>query len=404
MEIERFDDDQMPGEVVTSEGHQAFNPDPLPPELEMDTDLVLSLTDAQKSLSELAGIGRTIQNPHMLIRPFIRKEAVLSSRIEGTQAELSDVYALEAGQEQLIRKPQRVDAREIWNYVQATEEGLKILEDGKLSVEVVKELHGILLQGVRGEGKTPGKFRDEQNFIAPTGAGVSEARFIPPPASSAHYAMRDLEEFIHSETDLPDLIEIGLIHYQIETIHPFLDGNGRIGRLLITLMLCERELLPDPFLYISAFFNKNRQEYFDHLFEVSATGAWNRWLKFFLKGIEEQAQEGFIRSNELLKLNEEYRERYRGSQSETILPLIHTLFSTPVLTVRQATEMIGNKTYPAVNNAVQELERDGILEEITGKERNRVYRATEIYDIISKPLDEIEGTYTETKQAELNEY
>lgn len=406
MEIERFDEDKMPGDLVPSDGHQAFDPDPLPPELEMDTDLVSALTDAQKALSELSGIGRTIPNPHMLIRPFIRKEAVLSSRIEGTQADLSDVYAIEAGQEQLIREPQRVDAREIWNYVQATEEGLHRLEDDKLDIDLIRSLHGILLQGVRGEGKSPGEFRDRQNFIGPPGASISDSRYIPPPAPSAHYAMKNLGGYIRGNSDYPDLIDIGLIHYQIEAIHPFLDGNGRIGRLLVTLMICERDLLPDPFLYISEYLNRNRQDYFDALFKVSASGAWNEWLTFFLEGVEDQSQEAFIRSNELLKLREKYRERYQGTQSETLLQVIYKLFESPVVTVKQATKMIDDKTYQSVNSAVNQLREDGILEEITGKKRNRVFRATEIYDIISKPLEEIRGTHAgdEYIQVGLGEY
>lgn len=405
MQTERFEEGDIPGEVVTSDGYHAFNPDPLPPDLEMDNDLVIALVDAQQALSELAGIGRTVQNPRMLIRPFIRKEAVLSSRIEGTRADLSDVYAMEAGQEQFIEKPQRPEAREVLNYVRATEVGMERLQEERISIEMVKDLHEILLSGVRGEQKTPGEFRDRQNFIGPPGAGIDDARFVPPPPPIAHYAIQDLEEFLHEEQDLPALLEIGLIHYQFETIHPFVDGNGRLGRLLITLMMCERGLLSEPFLYVSAYFNRYRDEYINRLFEVSASGRWNEWLKFFLRAIEEQSKEAFIRSNELRELKEQYRLQYQDTQSETLLQVIYLLFSNPVVTVPQAVDEIG-KTYPAVNNAFQQLEEEGVLVEITGKQRNRMFRAVEIFDVITQPLDEIQGMYSNDnrRQASLGEF
>lgn len=406
MDLDRFDPDVMPGEFVSIDGHQAYNPDPLPPELELTTELFRTHADAQKELSELAGIGRTIQNPHMLIRPFIRQEAVLSSRIEGTQADLSDVLAFEAGDEKYVDEPRRVGVREVQNYVAATENGLDSLSAGPISLDLIRSAHGILLSGVRGEDKKPGAFRDRQNFIAPPGiTEPQDARFVPPPASAAHYAMRELEEFIQGESEYPDLIDVALAHYQIEAIHPFLDGNGRIGRLLITLMICERGLLHEPLLYLSAYFNRNREEYFDRLFEVSATDSWEPWLLFFLRGVKSQAREALIRSRELYELHSEYRERYQASQSETILQLIDVLFSRPVLTVRKATEEIGDKTWQAVNNSVNRLEEDGILTEVTGRSQNRLFEATEILNVIHKPLGElqdIDGGFG--RQAELVEY
>lgn len=405
MDLGRFERDRMPGELVSSNGYRAFNPDPLPPDFEIDIELVTALTDAQRALSELAGIGRTIQNPHMLIRPFIRKEAVLSSRIEGTRADLSDVFALEAGQEDFIQEPQRRGAREIRNYATATEIGLKRLGEQKIDLDLLKELHGILLEGVRGEGKQPGEFRDRQNFVAPPGVNsAKDARFVPPPASSAHYAMKELEEYIFEGSDYPALLEIGLIHYQLETIHPFLDGNGRIGRVLVTLMMCERELLPDPLLYLSAYFNRNRQEYFDRLFRVSAASEWQEWLTFFLNGVEEQSNEAFIRSSELFQLQQEYRQKYQETQSETIPQLIDVLFSSPILTVTQATEMIGDKTYQAVNNSMNQLEEDEVVVEMTGKSKNRLFQAVDVLDVISKPLEELDYDGHGLRQADLGEY
>lgn len=406
MDLDSFEQDIMPGELVTIDGHQAYNPDPLPPEIEITPALFRVHAEAQQELSELAGIGRTIQNPHMLIRPFIRQEAVLSSRIEGTQADLSEVFAAEAGDEHFIDEPRRIGVREVRNYVKATELGLNRLNEGKISLDLIKSAHDTLLSGVRGEERNPGEFRDRQNFIAPPGVSHAEdARFVPPPASAAHYAMRELETFFQSGSEYPHLIDIALAHYQIETIHPFLDGNGRIGRLLITLMICERELLPQPLLYLSAYFNRNREEYFDHLFQVSSKNQWESWLIFFLRGVKSQAREAFIRSNELYDLHDEYRRRYQSTQSETILQLVDLLFSRPVFTVRKATEEIGDKTYQAVNNSVNRLEEGGILTELTGKSQNRLFQATEVLNIIHMPLDELQDIGENySRQTDLIEY
>lgn len=406
MNVGQFEKDVMPGELISSDGHQAYVPRPLPPDLEISTELFKAHSEAQKELSELAGIGRTIQNPHMLIRPFIQQEAVLSSRIEGTRAELSDVLAFEAGDEEYVDEPRRVDVQEVRNYVSATEYGLSELDANPITVDLLKSTHGILLSGVRGAEKNPGEFRDRQNFIAPPGViEARDARFVPPPAPVAHYAMRELEEFIQTESGYPDLIDIALAHYQLETIHPFLDGNGRIGRLLIILMLCERELLPQPLLYLSAYFNRNREEYFDRLFAVSAKNRWEEYLLFFLRGVRSQARETLVRSRTLYNLHNEYRRRYQDSQSETVLQLIDLMFSRPVFSVNKATEEIGEKTYQAVNNSVKRLEEGGILHEITGKSQNRLFEASEILDAIHQPLAELRDVDSEfDRQAELGDF
>lgn len=406
MDLDRFDPAVMPGDFVSIDGHQAYNPDPLPPDLELTPDLFSAVAAAQKELSELAGIGRTLKNPHMLIQPFIRQEAVLSSRIEGTQAELSDVLALEAGEERFVDEPRRIEVREVQNYVVAMERSLEALNHGPISMDLIRSAHRTLLSGVRGDEKRPGEFRDRQNFIAPPGVDTPrDARFVPPPASAAHYGMRELEAFIQTPSPYPDLIDIALVHYQLETIHPFLDGNGRIGRLLITLMLCERGLLPTPLLYLSAYFNRNREEYFNRLFDVSATNSWEPWLVFFLHGIRTQATEAFTRSNALYELHDEYVSRYQTTKSTTILQLIDLLFSRPMFTVTKATEEIGDKTYQAVNNAVNQLEADGVLTEVTGKEKNRLFQATEILNILHQPVHELRDVGTDIgRQADLGEY
>jgi len=406
MDINKFESGKSPGEIVNFEGYEAFNPDPLPPDLQMTNELAMAHADALKAVSELKGVGRTVENPQMLIRPFIRKEAVLSSRIEGTRADLEDVYALEAGQENTIDQPRRSDAREVINYVWATEEGLSKLNSSNLNLDLIKKLHQILMQDVRDDEKTPGEFRDGQNYIGKPGDGIEEARYVPPPAQHATIAIQQLANYIEGEWKFPPLIDLGMIHYQFETIHPFWDGNGRIGRLLVTLLMCDRRLLNEPFLYISAFFNRNRSEYIDRLYRVSTENAWEEWLLFFLEAIETQANEAYIRSKEMLTLQEEYREMYQDKKSRTHLQLVDYLFSQPEITVKDAQEEL-DVSYPAANATVSQLVEDNMLTEITGKKRNRRFRATEIFHILREPLDNIELRNEESKQhrqANLNEF
>ncbi|PSQ33635.1 hypothetical protein BRD09_00095 [Halobacteriales archaeon SW_10_68_16] len=406
MDIDEFESGESPGEIINFEGYDAFNPDPLPPDIQINNKLAMAHADALKAVAELKGVGRNVENPHMLIHPFIRKEAVLSSRIEGTRADLEDIYALEAGQENTIDPPRRNDAREVINYVWATEHGLSELDSSGLDLGLIKELHQILMQDVRGNEKSPGEFRDGQNYIAGPGDNVEEARYVPPPAQHASVAIKQLANYIEDDWQFPPLIDLGIIHYQFETIHPFWDGNGRIGRLLVTLLMCDRGLLDEPFLYISAFFNRNRSEYIDRLYQVSSESAWEEWLMFFLEAIETQANEAYIRSKEMLTLQEQYREKYQNKKSKTHLQLVDYLFSQPEITVKDAQEEL-DVSYPAANATVSQLVEDGILTEITGKKRNRRFRATEIFDILQEPLDNIELRNEESRQhrqANLNEF
>jgi len=406
MEPSEFDPDQAPGEVITDEGYDAFNPEPLPPEIDLSSEIIDKLSEADRAIGELSGIGRTIENPNMLIQPFMRKEAVLSSRIEGTQADLSDVYALEAAGKDSGAIHE--DTQEVYNYLKALQVGLDKLNetDQQIDLELIRELHRILLDGVRGENKNPGEFRTSQNYIGGPGAEVESARYVPPPPQHAEFSIQQLIRFIRQNDSFPALIQLGLIHYQFETIHPFVDGNGRIGRLLITLLICERNILPDPFLYISSYFNRHRREYIDRMFGVSTQGEWEEWLLFFLQGVIEQAEEAFIRANEMRELKEEYRVRYQDSQSQSLLTLVYGLFNQPVITVNKAAEM-ADITYQAANNNVKKLMDDGVLEEITGRKRNRFFQATEIYDIIRKPLEELDNSMEPSvnrRQSTLGEY
>jgi Fic family protein len=382
MNIERFEEGSMSGELVNSGGDIAFNPNPLPPEISIEGELLDVFTRATSNVGQLSGIGRRVDNPSMLISPFIYKEAVVSSEIEGTRVTLSDVYEYEAGREN-VDTPSRNELREVRNYIRAVFQGIEKIDDG-IDLDLVRTLHETLMSGVRGEDKQPGAFRETQVYIGGSG---TEARFVPPPPSIIPYAMQNLETYIQARGSYQPLIDIGLVHYQFETIHPFRDGNGRMGRLLIMLMMCDEELLPEPYLYPSSYFNRNREEYTDRLLAVSRDSAWEEWLIFFLEGISQQAQEAFSRASELLDLRDEYRDRYQD-EANSVSQLSTEIFTTPYLTVNRASELL-DMTYGGANNAVSKLESDGVLEEITGQSRNRVFRAREVFDIIQKPVDRL---------------
>lgn len=376
---------QAPGKLLAiGRGVYAFLPDPLPPRLEWSLRLIALLDEARGALGELAGLLRQLPNPYLFIRPFIQKEAVLSSRIEGTQAGLLDVYALEA-QVPLFPSPElREDAQEVLNYIRALERGRELLQEIPLSLRLLKEVHAVLLRGVRGGGRAPGEFRRVQNWIGPPGSSLEEARYVPPPPGPMLEALDALERFWHSDHGLPPLVEIALVHYQFEAIHPFLDGNGRIGRLLITLMLLERGLLPEPALYLSAYFERHRTLYYDLLLGVSQRGAWEDWLAFFLEGVRTEAKDVAERARRLLDLWREWRERYgRKGGSAHILGLLDLLFERPVLTVPLVKDRL-EITHAWANRLVQRLEEDGILTPVSERKRNRLYAAKAILEILEE--------------------
>jgi Fic family protein len=375
------------GRLVRSpSGYWAFVPNPLPPEIPWTVELIALLSEADRALGELAGLGRLLPNPHLLIRPFVRREAVLSSRIEGTQASLSDLYAYEAGQLALFETTS--DVREVYNYVRALEYGLEQLQDLPLSLRLIREMHALLLEGVRGERLTPGEFRRSQNWIGPAGCTLEEAPFVPPPVAEMQEALDAFEKFLHQPLSLPPLVRLGLIHYQFEAIHPFLDGNGRMGRLLITLLLCAWELLPQPLLYLSAYFEAHRQDYYDLLLAVSQKGAWKEWLTFFLLGVKEQARDAVSRSRRLQILREKYRERLQTARAAArLLQVVDFLFAQPVFTVKRVGDTLG-VDFSVAQRYVSHLEEEGLVEEITGQARNRIYRASELLKAIEGPISE----------------
>jgi len=370
-------------------GYWAFVPHPLPPALTWTPTVVAALSQADRALGELAGLGRSLLNPHLLIAPFVRREAVLSSRIEGTQASLSDLYAYEAVQKtavQLTMFEPPPDVREVYNYVRALEYGLDRLQSLPLSLRLIREIHARLMEGVRGEHGTPGEFRRSQNWIGPPGCSLQDATYVPPPVSEMEEALGALERFLHQPADWPPLARLGLVHYQFEAIHPFLDGNGRIGRLLITLLLCAERLLPEPLLYLSAYFESRRQDYYDLLLAVSREGAWETWLVFFLQGVAAQAQDAVARARRLQDLRERYREQFQAERAAgRLLQVVDLLFARPMVTMPQIAEAL-RVNYATATRYISHLENAAILREVTGQARNRVYRADEVLAAIEAPL------------------
>lgn len=367
-------------------GYWAFVPSPLEPELEFDHSFVRLLSRADRALSELAGIARTLPNPHLLIRPFMRREAVLSSRIEGTQASLSDLLFFEAAS---TNNPEVPDVREVANYVRALEYGLARLNDLPLSLRLIREIHERLMRGVRGDVHTPGDFRTSQNWIGAPGCTLMDATFVPPPVDEMSTALHRFEKYLHAESNYPPLVRMALIHYHFEAIHPFLDGNGRIGRLLIALLLCTDGLLPQPMLYLSAFFERHRDEYYRLLLGVSQRGEWLPWIGFFLTAVEEQSKDAVNRSDAILALWTDYRNRLQGARaSALLLRLVDELFSFPAITARMATDALGVTPRSAQLN-IDKLIDAGILEEATGQKRNRVYVAKEIISAIEASIEPV---------------
>lgn len=358
----------------------AFSPNPLPPKLEVTWELAERISDADRALGELAGVARTIPNPHLLIEPFTRREAVLSSRIEGTQATLTELFSAEAGAR---KEGPSEGVREISNYVHALEYGLKRLKQLPVSLRLIKELHERLMRDVRGESFSPGEFRRAQNFIGPPGCKLENATYVPPPLPQMKDALDRFEKYLHeSRRTLPPLVRLSLIHYQFEAIHPFWDGNGRVGRLLITLLLCSEGLLPQPLLYLSAYFERNRKEYYRLLLDISQTGNWMDWLRFFVNGVSEESRDAVARSNQLLALRQEYREKLQAQKLPgRTLELMEHLFKVPVITVAGARELLKLTTRSAQQN-VDRLLQAGILKEVTGRQRYRVFVAQRIIQIV----------------------
>lgn len=373
--------DDAPGELVkTIDGLWAFAPAPLPPRLDMGAATIKKLSAADFALGELRGIGRMLPNAQLLIAPFLRREAVLSSRIEGTIASLDQLIMFEVEPSRESKNP---DVVEVANYVSAMEYGLRRLDELPVSLCLIRELHEKLFTGVRGQDRRPGEFRQTQNAIGQQGRPMEEARYIPPPAAQMTQALSDFELFIHEPSDLPFLIQLALVHYQFEAIHPFLDGNGRIGRLLLSLLVCEKGYLTQPMLYLSGFLEKHRDRYVDSLQRVSQSGDWAGWIDFFLEGVAEQSRCAVERSGLLLELRQQYRDKAQTARASALpLLLIDGLFQVPALTISTARRRL-DVTHVSAQRSVERLVDLGVLEEITGQLRNRLYLAREILDTVN---------------------
>jgi len=381
VEPSEFTQDKFGSLVKGPHGYWAYTPHPLPPDIEITPRLLRELSDADHALGELAGVARTLPNPHLLIGPFVRREAVLSSRIEGTQASFSDLFFFEAASWKEKEVP---DVREVSNYVKALEYGLDRLKDLPVNLRLIKEIHAKLMEGVRGQNQTPGEFRRSQNWIGPPGCKLMDATYVPPPPAEMLEALDSFEKYLHAKSDLPPLVRLCFIHYQFESIHPFLDGNGRIGRLLVTLLLCVDGLLPQPLLYLSAFFERHRDEYYRRLLEISLHGNWMEWIGFFLRGITSQARDAIRRSDLLLSLWKRYRIELQAARaSALLLQLVDELFNYPAITNSIAAEKLGVTPRSAQLN-IDKLQKANILKEATGRARNRVYIAREIISIIEQ--------------------
>ncbi|MCL5883118.1 MAG: Fic family protein [Actinobacteria bacterium] len=361
----------------------AFIPEPLPPALFLNARMVRNLSRADHALGELAGLGRALPNPHLLIGPFMRKEAALSSRIEGTESSVTDIYAYEAGQLAFPEtKPPEADVREVLNYVRAMEYGLERRKKLPISLRFLRELHERLMDGVRGGHATPGEFRRSQNWIGSPGCSLNEATYVPPPVDEMKTALAELEKYLHEENTFPPLVRLAFIHYQFEVIHPFLDGNGRIGRLLTSLLLVHWNLLPLPLLYLSAFFERNRSDYYSLLLGVSEKGGWEDWINFFLTGVEVQSMDAIERAKALNDLQADWRQRLAKARASALLPrLADSLFQAPVITVPHAQKVL-DVTYRSAKLNIKKLEEADILKEVGSAARNKIFVAFEILEIV----------------------
>ncbi|HKX66065.1 MAG TPA: Fic family protein [Intrasporangium sp.] len=368
-------------------GYRAFIPSPLPPDppLDLDRGLVTVLSRADQAVGRLDGLSRTLPNPELFVAMYVRREAVLSSQIEGTQSTLDDVLAYElAGILGLHR-----DVEEVVNYVKAMEFGLQRLTTLPLSLRLIREIHGELLSSGRGAERMPGDFRTSQNWIGSSGGLLRDATYVPPPPHEMREGLGNLETFLHADHGFPPLIESALAHAQFETIHPFLDGNGRVGRLLVTFLLVHRGVLSRPLLYLSYYLKRHRASYYDRLMSVREDGDWEGWVRFFLTGVAETAEEATRTAGAIVALRDRHRAVVRRLGANG-LSLLDLLYGNPLVNGRLVTESLGVSA-PTAHKLLQSFEDSGILVEITGYRRNRLFRYSPflaLFDTPAAPAEE----------------
>lgn len=359
-------------------GYSAFVPEPLPADISLSSHLIHLLDDASRAVGTLQGVGETLVNADLLIQPFVRREAVLSSRIEGTQTLLSDLLIYEATES---RQDPKGDAQEVLNYVQALHRGIDLLGTYPIATRFINTLHAELMDGVRGEDKHPGAFRDVQVIIGGGSGRIEDARYIPPPPQHIPDLIAEWERFVNQPTEMPPLIQCALMHYQFETIHPYQDGNGRLGRLLIGLMLHATGVLTTPLLYLSGYFERHRDRYLDHLLQISVTGDWLPWLAFFLEGVSDQAKDALSRSRRLRQVAEEYRQRLvdAGGTANTYR-LLDLLLESPYITTSTTAARLGISR-PGAQKLLDRIGGLGILTMLP-KQRPQLYVSRDILDAI----------------------
>jgi Fic family protein len=363
------------GRIIRApQGFHAFVPASLPPSITFDIELVNLLSRSDAALSELSGLGHTLPNPHLLIAPYVRLEAVVSSRIEGTQASVHDLLIEELESEPALPRRHQ-DVLEVRNYVLALEYGIERLEKLPLSLRLVREIHERLMRGVRGDRADPGEFRRSQNWIGPAGSTPADAPYVPPPVAQMNECLSDWENFLHDRSTFPDLIHAAIAHAQFEAIHPFLDGNGRVGRLLITLELIERKRLSQPLLYLSAFIEAYRQDYYELLQRIRTHGDWNRWIRYFISGVEQVAKDASARTRALLELRETLRAEFNNKPRAQ--QLIDKLLENPYITVARAQRLL-DVSNPTARALINDLVERKVLHEVSGRQWAKLYVARSI--------------------------
>lgn len=376
--------------VAQATGYLAYVPAPLPPDppISFDGQMINLLSRADQSVGKLDGVAGLLPNPDLFVGMYVRKEAVLSSQIEGIDSTLDEVIRFEEGDEP--SEGQRLhDTAEVVNYVRALNYGIKRLPDLPLSLRLIREIHAELMKGVSGQGKAPGEFRGTQNWIGGQGANLTNATFVPPPVPEMKQALDNFEKFLHERRERPDrqhypvIVECALIHAQFETIHPFLDGNGRLGRSLIALLLHERKVLVRPLLYISLYLKANRLEYYDRLTAVRKNGDWEEWLKFFLRGVEQTAIEAVDTAKNVLAFREKAMRTVSdlGSNERKLLEF---LFEHPLTDIQTAQKQL-NSSYNTAAGTIGKLEKEGLLNETTGGKRNRIFRFGPYLNLFESP-------------------
>ncbi len=375
----------MPGNfVMQPAGYRAFIPKPLPPKppIQYDEELQFLLSKADRALAKLDGVTTVLPNPDLFIAMYVKKEALLSSQIEGTQASLEGVLEFEAN---LTPKEDAQEIKEVVNYVKALNYGIERLRKLPMSLRLIKEIHRILIEGTRGTCRNPGEFRKTQNWIGPPGVALSEALFIPPPPDMVMPTMGELEKFIHAGGNIPPLVKISLIHAQFETIHPFLDGNGRIGRLLITFYLFWEGILEKPLLYLSFHLKKHRSEYYDLLMKVRLKEAWGDWIRFFLKGVSETSEEAINTARDIIELKGNLINKLHENSISSVyaVGLVDLLFNAPLVGVTDVTGKL-NISKQTANKLMKRFEKMNILKETTGKQRYKKYIFKDYVEIIAR--------------------